>query len=262
MNICADPDEYRSGLLDLQKAIRGKRIRIYNDPAALLKLTRDQISRSLAGIDNLVSPKCVRFEPKRPQDFQETFGREGFEYPVLVRPGSSQTGKGLIKVDCPEDWLKIFSVAWFGRPLYMTQFIDYAEKGHFTKVRVVSVDGRFLVHSVKQSRRWQINHNTGEIPPDEFAASEQSISDDLMRDSGFRSLLTRLDTQIGLNFWGCDLGLRGDGMVVFFEANPAMTVTHDPAYYKTEISKGRYARLHGPIKEELQSSLLAFTGGK
>ncbi len=223
VNACADADEYRSGLEMLAKATAGTRLPVFNRPEVVLETARDKIVEKVKGIDHLIVPHCIKFEPKLPKDFQEAFERGGFEYPVLVRPAASQTGRGLIKVDGPDDWDKIYTIDWAGRALYMTQFVDRRdEDGRFTKFRVAYINKQPFFRSA-YTRDEQIVHGVPRTPKSirqEIASIER-----LRKNETLQTIVTELGNRIRLNFWGVDLGYSADGDFVFFEETASMSIT-------------------------------------
>jgi len=89
INSCADADEYRSGLRMLAKATTDSKIPVFNRPEVVLKTTRDKTPDLVSGIPNLIVPKCIKFEPKLPKDFQETFERGD----LTIRCSSARRGR-------------------------------------------------------------------------------------------------------------------------------------------------------------------------
>jgi len=252
VNTCADADEYRSGLEMLAKATAGTRLPVFNRPEVVLETARDKIVEKVKGIDHLIVPHCIKFEPKLPKDFREAFEWGGFEYPVLVRPAASQTGRGLIKVDGPEDWDKIYTIDWAGRALYMTQFVDRRdENGTFTKFRVAFINGKPYLKSAA-TKGEPIVH--GSMRTIESTKQEVAKIDRLAADPTLAAITKALAERIRLNFWGVDLGWSADGDFVFFEATAAMSITartHTP----NDVMK-IFGRVTLPIYEGLKTALL------
>jgi hypothetical protein len=223
VNACADADEYRSGLEMLAQATLGNQIPVFNRAEAVLGTARDKIIETVSGIDHLIVPKCIKFEPKLPKDFKEAFARGGFDYPVLVRPAASQTGRGLIKVDGPEEWDKIFTIDWAGRSLYMTQFVDRRdEDGRFTKFRVAFINKQPFLRSA-YTRDEPIVHGVPRTP--KSIRQEIASIETLGKNETLKAIIAQLGNRIRLNFWGVDLGYSADGDFVFFEASAAMSIT-------------------------------------
>lgn len=252
VNACADADEYQSGLEMLAKATAGTRLPVFNRPEVVLETARDKIIEKVSGIDGLTVPNCLKFEPKLPKDFQDAFEQGGFTYPVLVRPAASQTGQGLIKIDGPQDWDKIYTIHWAGRSLYMTQFVERRdEHGTYTKFRVAFINRKpYFKSAVTKSE--PIVH--GSMRTIESATKEIEMLDRLAEDPALARIIEKLAQVIRLNFWGVDLGWSAEGDFVFFEATAAMSIaatTHTP----DEVMKV-FGRIAFPIFENLGKAIL------
>ena len=253
INTCADADEYRSALEMLAKATAGTKMPVFNRPEVVLGTARDKTPDLVSGIPNLIVPKCIKFEPKLPKDFQEAFERGGFDYPVLVRPAASQTGRGLVKVDGPDDWDKIFAIDWAGRSLYMTQFVERRDKdGTFTKFRVAFINRKPYMKSATTKDAYVVH---GERRTIASATKELAKLDLLASDPKLAEVTKALSERIRLNFWGVDLGWSADGDFVFFEATAAMSIaarTHTP----DDVWK-IFSRIGQPIYDDLKTAMLA-----
>jgi len=260
LNTCADADEYRNALIGLDQAF-GKKLPIFNHPRAVAMTRRDLSAKLLTGISNLIVPKCVRFKADTNNSFQKTFEREDFSYPVLVRPATSQTGQDLVKIDTPFDWVKVYQTHWYGKYHYMTQFIDTQTESGFLKARVVLFGGSVHFHHVKKSNNWLIHHGGDEVSPEEFFEEEQYIVDKLKSCNSFAKMMSDIYTRSKMDLLGVDISI-GTKNFVLFEANAAMTIFHDKAYYSTNIMKKRYENMHGPLADGLTSYISRFTQGK
>lgn len=221
VNLCADADEYKSALIGLDEAFGG-RLPVFNDPIAVAKSRRDFASSLLDDIPNLIVPKCRRFVARDSKSFQKEFEEHSFVYPVLVRPAASQTGEGLVKVDSPFDWPKVYQSHWFNVPHYMTQFLDYSQNGKYVKIRLVVIGGEVFLRSYRSSSAWLIKGMGG--------GNDEDINRLMHEHKNFgnwhaaHDVALRIAENIGLDFFGIDLGVAKDGFY-FFEANAAMTIT-------------------------------------
>ncbi|MCV2870418.1 hypothetical protein OEW28_17530 [Defluviimonas sp. WL0002] len=254
VNICADADEYRGGLLGLDAAF-GTALPIFNHPRAVAMTRRDLSAARLDGIEGLIVPRCRRFMADETDSFQKAFKEGEFRYPVLVRPAASQTGRDLVRIDTPFDWPKVYQTHWYGKPHFMTQFHDtYGPEG-FLKLRAGWFGGRMQIHSIKQSQHWRVNHETGETPPDIFAPREAELVDKLLAEGVLASVMEQIGSLSGMDLIGADLGILPDGRLVLFEANAAMTMIQPLSYFKTTIAKDRFRRLHGPVREAVNAAV-------
>ena len=222
VNMCADADEYRNALIGLDQAF-GDKLPIFNHPRAVAMTRRDLSAKLLEGIPNLIVPKCVRFKADASNSFQKTFEAEGFKYPVLVRPATSQTGRDLVKIDTPFDWTKVYQTHWYGKYHYMTQFVDYSRKvDSFSKIRVAIVGENWIVRAYREEADWMITGSVSQMN-EEISSKMISAIHKYENDDGFRQLICDVKSRIKLDFYGIDLGVGPNGYV-FFESNAAMTM--------------------------------------
>jgi len=222
INLAGDYDEYRRAVDWLDTTVRAQNFTVFNAPDEVKKTRRDTISSVLAGVGHLVVPKCVRFRPKHPRDFRETFEKEGFEYPVLVRLSGTQGGHSLIKISSADAWDDIFGIPWGGRVVYMTQFVDFSGGTvQFKKIRVAVVGDQHFVRHVKFGADWNVHNADSQNSPDE----EMDIIGQLQADPAVSAALADVRRRIRLDFWGLDLGYVDEGQpLVLFEGNPAMHI--------------------------------------
>lgn len=229
VNISADLDEYRDSLLHLDSVL-GTSCPIWNHPRAVALTRRDLAPQVFGGIEGLEVPHVARFAAGHTGVFRQVFAERGFSYPVLVRPVSSQTGIGLIKINSADDWVRLEQVTSLGRSYFMTQFVDYRDsRGRFVKVRICFVDETISLREYGVSGGWQIGSGGTTSPSSDIAISI-SITQLLQQMEGFqnwtvlRQICGEMVKRCPLNFWGVDLGVRSDNSFVFFEANAAMTM--------------------------------------
>jgi glutathione synthase/RimK-type ligase-like ATP-grasp enzyme len=238
VNFCADPDEYARAMANLKRMAEMSGAPVFNHPDGVMNSRRDRVSEILQGIDGLTVPKCVRFSPKLPQDFQDEFERGGLSYPVLVRPAASQSGTHLVKVDGPDDWDRIFTIPWGGQVMHMTQFVDFANAdGEYIKIRAVCAGDRVIIRHTLIATDWLVHamDRTDAIVDREFQLHKQ-----LYESPVFNAVVREAKQRIGLDFFGLDLGWRGQDDFVLFEANAAMSIlstAHMPTYRRPEYAK-------------------------
>lgn len=265
VNTLADIDEYRDSLAQLD-AILGEKCPIWNHPRAVALTRRDLAPKVFGGIEGLEVPRVARFAVAHTDAFREVFEREGFTYPVLVRPVSSQTGIGLVKVSSAADWEPLEQFPSLGRIFFMTQFVDFKdERGRYVKIRVCFVDDTISLREYGVSGGWQIGSG-GATSPSSGAAVTRSIDQLLERMRDFhnwmelRAICGEMIRRCPLNFWGADLGVRSDRSFVFFEANAAMTMAVPSNVPKKHL--GRMEPVYKNIEQRLRASFARLKEGK
>ena len=226
INTCADADEYSSGLLGLDDAF-GSSAQILNHPRAVVASRRDKVASLLDGIDSLTVPKCIRFVPKKSQDFQKAYADAAMSYPVLVRPAASQTGRGLVRVDSPFDWVNVLNSHWYNTPHYMTQFVDFRNMSSkcFEKVRVVALGHQIFVRAYSRADEWFVNSvPTTVAEATQYLDAHSSFSSGEAHWTTLARVAQEVCARLPLDFFGVDLGVRSDGNYVFYEVNAAMNI--------------------------------------
>jgi glutathione synthase/RimK-type ligase-like ATP-grasp enzyme len=225
VNTMADADEYQTALRYLDRATASLGLPILNPAAGILQTRRDRAKEVLSDIPGLEVPNCVRFEPKVPSDFREIFEKEGFEYPVLVRPTRSQTAAGLVQIETESDWNRIFETPWIGTSVYMTQWIDHRRPdGWYAKARIVVAGDQVSVRHVLRSDHWLIHAMER---TEESAAWELSYLRQVKEWETVQRIGEAARDRFGLDFFGMDVGMLEDDRFVLFEANAAMSILSD-----------------------------------
>lgn len=224
VNMCADEDEYAGALGWLEARMKDWDIRkVFNDPREVRKTRRDRIADLLEGTDNLIVPKCLRFQPKHPDDFRKAFAEGGFSYPVLVRVARTQSGKTMLKIDSDKGWDAIYTIPWGGQPVYMTQFVDFrGADGDYAKLRVTIVGDSVVLRHVHFADDWKVHYSAPSVAK---VTRELDLIRALSGSETLNRIVAAIKGKVRLDFWGIDLGyVSGSDDFVFFEANAAMSM--------------------------------------
>lgn len=251
INMLADADEYHAALVWLD-ATYGATVPIFNHPRAVARSRRDISARILADVPGLITPRCARFIGDSPAAFERTFADNGFAYPVLVRPCRSQTGRGLVRVEGPGDWVLAVESPDFGLAHYMTQFVDFGTAdGVWLKARVVFVGGRVFVRHIKAAAGWLVhNHSQGRLGG--FDDEELRLAAALNDNAAFCAACAEVARRTGLDFCGMDVGIDVDrGRFVLFECNAAMSVFFVDRPNRTPAQLARQALFVTPAADAL-----------
>lgn len=256
VNMCADGDEYFNSLSSIAAGLEGKKVPVFNHPKHVLDTRRDVISSKLQGIKGLTVPKCVRFSPALPADFRQAFEENEFEYPVLVRPVASQTGRDLILIENAEDWDKIFAIPWGGKQLYMTQFVDFSHgENDWIKIRLSVTSDNIRIRHTILGNSWLLHgfERTGDIVDREMTYTlHLDKFPDLMR------VGEEIRKRVPLDYFGIDLGFKSEEEFVLFEANPAMSILsggNTPKYRRQD-----YLKVIRTIEQDVWDQLIKVTG--
>ncbi|MBF9058569.1 hypothetical protein HKCCSP123_05180 [Rhodobacterales bacterium HKCCSP123] len=236
INLCADADDYGYAMAALSKTFTDTPI--FNHPDGILRTRRDRAAALLEGIEALEIPTCVRFRPKTLSDFEETFQKNSFTYPVLVRPERSQTGKDLVKINTPIEWRQLEGMRWSDRAFYMTQYVEFSDvtsegtRAYF-KLRILVCGDTFFVRQALMSDKWMVHVSTSSR--DRSASEDEWARMQMLRNHPKVEEIARVAReQFSLDVFGIDLGyLPNEDRFVFFEATAAISI-----YETTKATQG------------------------
>jgi glutathione synthase/RimK-type ligase-like ATP-grasp enzyme len=255
LNLVTDPDQHPRTLERLGKLLRGYRGRIVNRPEAVLRTTRDQVARRLAGIDGLRVPKVLRVRDPRFGAASAAAQRRGLSFPVILRRAGTHTGDILGLVDSAE---QLDSACTGPGEFIITEFVDFASgDGLYRKYRLWSFGGRAILKHMFISDRWNVHSaDRSRIMPDRpdliaeekrtLATPERSLPESIHR------MFRQVQDRMGLDFFGMDFGILPSGEAVLFEANATMG-------FQMEAPDPRFAYLD-EVNEPARAAFMAMLG--
>ncbi len=232
-----------AGALGLIKQIAEQTARpCFNHPNEILRSTRDEVSRRLAGIPGLAVPRTIRI--------RETFPSDVRAYPILIRVAGSHGTENMIRIETPEAMDRIAQLEREERPLYASEFRDFAgPDGMYRKFRIAVVGDEIFLRDFVVGKDWLLGE------PRRIAAGEQEehaqrASFDRDRAPRLLPLFREIGRRLGLDFFGVDCSIDRDGQVLLFEASAAM-----PMLKKTPPSPNMWdesvARITGAVERLL-----------
>ena len=201
---------------------------ILNPPDQVARTRRDLLPDLLAGIPNVVVPKVhrVRRADLIGVDPMSFLAALGLECPFLLRPICTQGGKGVKRIDCPDDLLEAaFSDA---DAFYLTAFHDYCSPDdHFRKYRVIFVDRQPYPYHLAISKDWLVHYFSADMLAAPWKRDEERrFLEDPKTVLGAKAwaAIEEIAKCLDLDFAGIDFTLLPNGRVLFFEANATMLV--------------------------------------
>jgi hypothetical protein len=231
LNLITEP-EHNSRVLDnLRKLLRGQHGKVVNRPEAVLRSTRDQVARRLAGIDRLVVPKVARLRGGSPQAAARTLDRSGMPYPLIFRESGTHTGKIISLV---ENASALADTLPSRGEFIATEFVDFrSADGLYRKFRVFFIGGQMIFRHMLVSENWNVHASTRSG----YMADRQHLVDEeearfAQPDGGFPeavlATLRAIRGRIELDYFGIDFALLANGEVLLFEANATMNFIYFP----------------------------------
>ena len=225
LNLVTDPDQQPRTLEAVRKLLRGYRGRVINRPDAVLRTTRDLVAKRLAGIPGLRVPKVLRMRNPKPGAASEAAGRIGLRFPLIVRLAGTHTGRiiGLVHKASGLD------AACAGRgDFILTEFVDYrSADGLFRKYRIWAFGKLSIFRHMAVTDEWNVHIGGG----NRFMLDRPALIEEEGRlmaktegdfPAAVHATFAAIRDRLGLNFFGLDFAIDGDGQMVLFEANATM----------------------------------------
>lgn len=224
VNLITEPEQNSKVLENLRKVLRGVPGRVVNRPEAVLRSTRDQVARLLAGIPNLIVPKTVRLHGGKAQIAAKALERAAIVPPIILRQAGTHTGKIVGLFDSIDD-----AVVALGPGEHVaTQFVDFAGiDGLYRKFRVYFIGPHVVLRHMIISDQWNVHVKDrvrfmAERP--ELVAEERALFESAEPFAAdVRAVFQAVRERMPLDFFGMDFGITTDGKVVLFEANATMS---------------------------------------
>lgn len=226
LNLVTDPDQHPRTLETLRKLLRGHRGRVINHPDAVLKSSRHQVARRLAGIDRLRVPKVLRLRNPAPGGASRAAERAGLSFPVIARMAGTHTGRIIGLVEDPAQ----LDQACAGRGDFLvTEFVDFKSADQvYRKYRVFFIGGQRIFRHLIAANGWNIHARERFAFMAHHPAIIAEELDIIEQPSGrfpeaVDAALQAVRERTPLDFFGMDFAIGADGKAVLFEANATMS---------------------------------------
>lgn len=251
VNYIADPDSHWCALAKAGELAEIDGRACFNPPLNIAQTRRDTIARLLDGIPGLRVPATIRIEPKHPHDFIRAATEAKLRFPIIVRLAGDHGGISTVRVDSVENWSNIHTIAWGGRAVYLTEFVDYADPDSlYRKHRIVMVEGEPLLRHVIIGEQWLL-HRSKRIETPEAEREEawrlENFNQKIL--PLISATLAEIYRRIGLNYFGIDCHIAADGTMLLFETNATMNILHN------QPSPNRWDETCAKIRTKLEAAL-------
>jgi len=236
VNLITEAEQNSKVLENLKKLLRGVPGRVINRPEAVLRTTRDQVSRMLTGIPGLIVPKAVRLHGSKASMAARTLDKAGIVAPVILRQAGTHTGKIVGLFDSVDE-----AAAALGPGEHVaTQFVDFSSAdGLYRKFRVYFIGPHVILRHMIVGDSWNVHVKDrtrfmSQHP--ELVAEERALFDSADPFApAVRDVLRHVRERMPLDFFGMDFAITQSGELVLFEANATMNFfplwpTKDPQF--------------------------------
>jgi glutamate/tyrosine decarboxylase-like PLP-dependent enzyme/glutathione synthase/RimK-type ligase-like ATP-grasp enzyme len=229
INAIGDADVAADALAGAQSLVAQTTAPVINPPSAVLATGRCDITRRLAGVPGVITPKTMILsrELLAAPDAKGTLTRHGFEFPFLLRTPGFHGGDHFLRVETFDE-LPAALAKLPGRDLIAIQYLDArASDGKTRKYRVMMIDGQLYPLHCAISSNWKIHYFSAEmtdspkhrIEDGEFLENMAGV----LRPRAIAAIES-IQRTLGLDYGGIDFGLNQNGEVLLFEANATMVV--------------------------------------
>lgn len=228
VNNIGDPGTSAISLRMLAALLEQVRAPCFNHPLAVLDSGRDRVAAKLTRIAGMQVPRTERIRIDEPADLASAAQGLGLDFPLILRLAGAHGGDTTVRIDGPADIRPALKrLAWGGRDLYATEFVDYRDgDGRYRKMRIAIVGGDFFIRHLIVADEWHIHAQprNAAAAAEERAALADFPTSLLPR---IRETLEAVSEAMGLDYFGIDCSLRPDRRLLLFEANTLMNILHN-----------------------------------
>ncbi len=155
LNLITDPDQNPKTLENLKKLLRDYSGPVINRPEAVMRSTRDQVAKLLAGTPGLLVPKTIRLFRAKPDIAANAIERAGMQFPLIVRKAGTHTGRIVGLFDTMEELRAALTEP--GEHI-VTEFVDFrSEDGIYRKYRAFFIGGELIFRHMLASDEWSVH---------------------------------------------------------------------------------------------------------
>jgi hypothetical protein len=190
----------------------------FNLPKSVAKTTRDEVARTLQGIEGLRVPKTIRHVFEGAEGLGEATAEAGLAWPVLVRIAGDHGGVSTIRIDGPAEIAQANKLNCYGATVYATEFCDFASPdGRYRKFRIAIIGDRIFLRHMVVGDQWLLHAQR---------RGKNTVSEEARMLGTFDVLLApKLGPLfLDLDYLGVDCNIADNGTVLLFEANACMNI--------------------------------------
>jgi glutathione synthase/RimK-type ligase-like ATP-grasp enzyme len=226
---------------------------IINPPERVLRTSRAEQSRRLAGLDNVVTATVVIVpcEALQGPDRAAFIAAQGLTFPLLVRSPGFHNGRFFELVRDEAELLAAASSMPGTDAMLITYQDTRSADGLMRKFRVMTIDGRLYPVHLAISTNWKVHYVTSDMHRNSaFRDEEAAFLADMSGFIGPEAVraLERIAQSMQLDYAGIDFSVDAAGRVVVFEANAAMAIFLPDADPRWDYRRGPMTRALDAVK--------------
>ena len=199
-----------------------------NPPDRVMRTRRDRMPELLGDLPGVLVPPVARLDRAEAleADLEARLAGQGLTLPLLVRPISTQGGKGAVKVAASGELPG--AVASDADAFYFIGFHDFhSADGCYRKYRMIYVDRRPYPYHLAIADAWLVHYQTAHMRELPWKREEERrfLEDPraALGEGPYRAL-EAIGRRLDLDYGGIDFTVLPDGRILVFEANATMLV--------------------------------------
>jgi glutathione synthase/RimK-type ligase-like ATP-grasp enzyme len=202
-------------------------VKVFNNPSAIARTTRDKIYEQFHHLPDLYIPKVIRIAPSGADEVLELAAKAKLDFPFLMRECGAHESTGLQVIRNQEDRVRLEKYAYDGREFYLTEFVNNKNsEGFYNKVRFVIIGGKIYARHFMTSPQWMVHadvHYHYMAENEAAKKAEQNFIGNYKTIISSQALaaLEKINADLGLDYLGFDVAPMPDGRLLVFEINVA-----------------------------------------
>lgn len=254
LNAVCNPDVSQKSLKTVARIMNAIKRPVFNSPENILKTGRENISKLFTGVQNIVLPKTIRFQPKRIKDVILKIESNEICFPFIFREAGFHAGRKMQLIRTLGEIHELEKFAMDGRDFYATEFINFASSdGLYRKYRAVVVGGMPYPRHLIISDSWNVhaeNRKNVMVKNPELIEKEKNFLENFGQDHFH--IFSLFYKTLGLDFFGVDFSLDPGGRMIIFEINSCFRVVGDGDEDETINGMKNY---HKPYIEKIRNAV-------
>jgi tetratricopeptide (TPR) repeat protein len=234
VNLISDADQAEGTLPVAARVAANMGKPVVNHPDKIRHTTRDAATDLFQGIEGCRIPRIVRLDAGADVSAAALEASLPLSFPLLVRPAGTHGGDDFEKISD----LASLSSFLAERPEsdhYVIEYIDYASAdGYFRKYRFIFVGEQILPYHLAIGGDWKLHHDNTNMADHPWMQQEEAAfleKPGAVFGPGTYETMREIRARIGLDYFGIDCALDGNGNLVVFEVNASMLVHADNAEF-------------------------------